>query len=76
MRYPVFVTWRTDGDPPDVTGGRAPLRPALVGEIGKRPELLKIYGSCAATVENAGHTFGEGLPASDKRALTAFLATL
>jgi hypothetical protein len=47
-----------------------------VDEIRDRPYLLEVYGSCAATVENAGHTFGDGLPAADKKALTAFLATL
>ena len=35
-----------------------------------------IYSSCTAEVENAGHRFGEGLPADDKKALIAFLATL
>ena len=49
---------------------------SLVNEIRNRPYLLEVYGSCTATVENAGHLFGEGLPASDKNALTAFLATL
>jgi hypothetical protein len=49
---------------------------SLVNEIRNRPYLLEVYGSCAATIENAGHTFGDGLSAADKKALTAFLATL
>lgn len=48
----------------------------LVDEIRKRSFLLDVYGSCTASVENEGHRFGEGLPASDKKALTAFLATI
>ena len=48
----------------------------LVDEIRKHPLLLEIYSSCTATVENEGHRFGEGLSAADKKALTAFLATI
>ena len=48
----------------------------MVDEIRKRPYLLEVYGSCNATVENAGHRFGEGLAEKDKQALTAFLATI
>lgn len=40
------------------------------------PLLGRLYSTCTATVENAGHRFGEGLSTEDKRALTAFLATL
>lgn len=40
------------------------------------PLLSELYSTCTDTVENAGHPFGENLSASDKRALTAFLATL
>lgn len=40
------------------------------------PLLVKLYSTCSSTVENAGHRFGEDLSADDKRALTAFLATL
>jgi hypothetical protein len=39
-------------------------------------DLLELYASCTSDVENAGHRFGESLPADDKKALTAFLATL
>ncbi len=42
----------------------------------KLPLLSRLYSTCTATVENAGHRFGESLPDDDKRALTAFLATL
>lgn len=48
----------------------------MVAAVGKHPDLLEVYSSCTATVENEGHRFGEGLPAADKQALTAFLATL
>jgi hypothetical protein len=48
----------------------------LIEEIRNRPELLEVYSACGALVENEGHRFGEGLPASDKKALTAFLATI
>jgi hypothetical protein len=47
---------------------------AIAGD--QLPLLSRLYSTCTATVENAGHRFGEGLPAEDKRALTAFLATL
>ncbi|MFP5288203.1 MAG: cytochrome c, partial [Thermoanaerobaculia bacterium] len=38
--------------------------------------LFRVYDTCTADVENAGHRFGESLSAEDKAALTAFLATL
>jgi len=38
--------------------------------------LFKLYDTCTADVENAGHRFGEDLSTADKKALTAFLATL
>lgn len=38
--------------------------------------LFKMYDTCTADVENAGHPFGTSLSAEDKKALTAFLATL
>ncbi|HWM90929.1 MAG TPA: cytochrome c [Thermoanaerobaculia bacterium] len=38
--------------------------------------LLDLYASCTADTENDGHRFGESLSAEDKKALTAFLATL
>ena len=53
---------------------RAPAQ--MVDAVRKHPDLLVVYSSCTADVENEGHRFGEGLPAADKLALTAFLATL
>jgi mono/diheme cytochrome c family protein len=41
-----------------------------------KPMLEKYYLNSTATVENVGHDFGEGLSDTDKRALTAFMATL
>ena len=38
--------------------------------------IQKHYETCTQTVENEGHRFGEDLPEADKKALTAFLATL
>lgn len=40
------------------------------------PILSRLYSTCTATVENDGHRFGESLSESEKRDLTAFLATL
>lgn len=48
----------------------------LVKAIGSRRILLDVYSSCTDLVENKGHTFGDGLSAADKKALTAFLATI
>jgi hypothetical protein len=48
----------------------------IVRTIGSRPRVLEGYSSCTALVENDGHPFGESLPATDKRALIAFLATM
>lgn len=48
----------------------------MVDEIRKHPDLLKLYSACDTLIENEGHRFGEGLPDADKKALTAFLATI
>ena len=49
----------------------------LLQSVRKRmPLILDIYSSCTADVENDGHRFGEDLSDQDKKALTAFLATL
>lgn len=40
------------------------------------PLLSRLYSTCTATVENAGHRFGESLSDTEKQDLTAFLATL
>ena len=49
------------------------LRRRPEGESRIHPEELQ---TCTQTVENDGHRFGEDLPEADKKALTAFLATL
>ncbi|HRP71703.1 MAG TPA: hypothetical protein PK743_03585 [Luteimonas sp.] len=48
----------------------------MVATLRQHPKLFEVYGSCDDQVENAGHRFGEDLPAADKDALIAFLATL
>lgn len=42
----------------------------------KRPFIDKNYETCTQVTENEGHRFGEDLSEDDKKALTAFLATL
>jgi hypothetical protein len=42
----------------------------------KKAFLAPRYESCMQEIENVGHPFGEGLPEADKKAITAFLATL
>jgi hypothetical protein len=42
----------------------------------KREFIQKNYETCMEEIENGGHPFGEDLPDADKKALTAFLATL
>jgi len=46
----------------------------ILGE--KREFLNRNYETCMQRVENEGHRFGEDLSEADKKALTAFLATL
>ena len=48
----------------------------MIAAVGKNPKILEAYSSCTAEIENEGHRFGESLPAADKNALIAFLATL
>jgi hypothetical protein len=48
----------------------------LVETIRKHPKLLELYSSCTADIESDGHRFGEDLPDAEKKALTAFLATM
>ena len=38
--------------------------------------IQKNYETCTQVVENEGHRFGEDLSELDKKALTAFIATL
>jgi hypothetical protein len=40
------------------------------------PFVATYYSNSRARIENAGHRFGEDLSEADKKALTAFLATL
>ncbi len=42
----------------------------------KRDFISANYQTCRQEIENEGHRFGEDLSAADKKALTAFLATL
>jgi hypothetical protein len=49
---------------------------SLIDVVKSKPELLKAYSSCSVQVENKGHRFGADLPDADKKALTAFLATM
>jgi hypothetical protein len=49
----------------------------LLQAVKKRlPLLLENYSSSTDMIEDRGHRFGEDLPAADKNALIAFLATL
>jgi hypothetical protein len=66
----------------------APELKAIAEDVIKNPEhfaeilsakgalIEKYYETCTQKVENEGHRFGEDLPEEDKKALTAFLATL
>lgn len=54
----------------------AKLVDAIKAAKERSPLLGEIYTSCSAEIENDGHRFGEDLPAADKDALIAFLATL
>jgi len=49
---------------------------ALMTLFKRERNLIDVYSTCTATVENAGHSFGQDLTEADKKALTAFLATL
>jgi hypothetical protein len=42
----------------------------------KRDFLSANYQTCTQETENEGHRFGEDLSEADKKALTAFLATM
>jgi hypothetical protein len=46
--------------------------------VGKKhlPFIQRMYSNSTADVENDGHTFGATLSPEEKKALTAFLATL
>jgi hypothetical protein len=65
-----------------------PTLEAIADEILKQPArfvdilreqrdfLSANYETCTQEIENEGHRFGEDLSEADKKALTAFLATL
>ncbi|MBP6708180.1 MAG: cytochrome c, partial [Candidatus Accumulibacter sp.] len=67
---------------------QVPTLQAMADEILKQPArfvdilreqrdfLSANYQTCTQEIENEGHRFGEDLSAADKKALTAFLATL
>jgi hypothetical protein len=50
----------------------------VVSAIGRDhlPFIRQLYSNSTVEIENEGHTFGSSLPPADKKALTAFLATL
>ncbi len=49
----------------------------IIEVVGRhRTFIERFYSNTTDYVENKGHRFGEDLPDSDKKALTAFLATL
>ena len=48
----------------------------MVDVLRSRPKLIDAYSNCSDLIENKGHRFGEDLSEADKKALTAFLATL
>jgi mono/diheme cytochrome c family protein len=60
------------------TANQVLLNPTRFVEIlMKKPAFIeKYYQTCSQIVENEGHRFGEDLSESDKKALTAFLATM
>jgi len=62
----------------ELAAGVAAGRPDMVREIGRGriAFIQNLYSNSQADVENAGHTFGQGLSDRDKKALIAFLATL
>jgi hypothetical protein len=51
---------------------------SILSTIGRDhlPFIQQMYSNSTVEVENEGHTFGSTLSADDKKALTAFLATL
>ena len=51
------------------------VAPILLPEE-KKAFLQPRYESCMQEIENEGHRFGEDLSEADKKAVTAFLATL
>ncbi|MEO7192736.1 MAG: cytochrome c [Vicinamibacterales bacterium] len=62
----------------ELTVGVAKDPESVVARIGEEylPFIQRMYSNSMVDVENEGHPFGQGLPAQDKQALIAFLATL
>jgi hypothetical protein len=61
-----------------LTKGLVAAPDTVVSRIGREhlPFLQRMYSNSTVEVENEGHPFGRALSPADKRALTAFLATL
>ncbi len=61
-----------------LTAGMVTSADSLVSAIGRDhlPFIQQMYSNSTVEIENDGHTFGSLLSAADKKALTAFLATL
>jgi hypothetical protein len=70
-REPDIASLRTFGE-------RLLREPASFSELctARNERLLLEYETGAQTIENEGHRFGESLSEADKKALTAFLATM
>jgi hypothetical protein len=61
-----------------LTAGIVTSPESVVSRIGREhlPFIQRMYSNSTVEVENEGHTFGRSLSPADKKALTAFLATL
>jgi mono/diheme cytochrome c family protein len=61
-----------------LTAGIVTAPESVVSRIGRQhlPFIQRMYSNSTVEVENEGHTFGHSLSPADKKALTAFLATL
>ncbi|HET9359360.1 MAG TPA: hypothetical protein VFO58_06400 [Vicinamibacterales bacterium] len=61
-----------------LTAGLVTSPDSIMSTIGREhlPFIQQMYSNSTVEVENDGHTFGSTLSADDKKALTAFLATL
>jgi len=61
-----------------LTAGVVSNPESVVSQVGRDhlPFIQQMYSNSTVEVENEGHTFGSTLSAEDKKALTAFLATL
>ena len=61
-----------------LTSGIVSSPDSVVSRIGRDhlPFIQRMYSTSTVEIENEGHTFGSSLSPEDKKALTAFLATL